>query len=198
MINNILSSASKQILSEVLGFDQARIYYLLLTNKGKEIDKEYSYSKKYRLMKELFLGGYLGKIKHYKKDFFVYVILPPAFLREKKIELEITNYLEKLYIKNFLHIWNTKFSQLILKNEKGLIAFFLKHIMKEKADINCEYNVLDLGRTYKIDVDKVSIRNSEKNRIFGIIDESFEFEFSKVKDYDGENYIGHYEHKDIA
>jgi len=86
--NNIQKSfiekAAQQALSEALGFDEARVYYLFLTKKEKDIEKEFSYSKKYRLLKELFKLGAMGKIKPENQDFFSYILLPPSFLYEER------------------------------------------------------------------------------------------------------------------
>jgi hypothetical protein len=61
----------------------------------KEIEKEFSYSKKYRLMKSLFDHGAVAKFKPEEKDVLNYFLIPPSFLSIDDIDPDIVNYLEK-------------------------------------------------------------------------------------------------------
>ena len=85
----LLVKAAKQALCETLGFDEGLVYFLLLMKKEEEIEKEFSYSKKYRIFKALFDLGALGKIRSEEKDYFTYILLPPCFLYTEDVEHEI-------------------------------------------------------------------------------------------------------------
>ena len=122
MEQKLIEAAARQVLSETLGFEGGLIYYLLLTGQEREIEKEFSYSKKYRLMKLLFDKGALGKIKPENKDLFNYFILPPSFVPEG----EVRDYLKELYIKNESLIYKQSFFQVIMKMNVEEFVEFLK------------------------------------------------------------------------
>ncbi len=124
--DNLIEQASKQILSEFLGFEEGLVYYLLLTKKESLISKEFSYSKRYRLLKKLYEEGAVGKLKPENQDFFNYFLLPPTFLYSKEIDLKIIDFLEQIYLKNHSKILDTNVSQIILKDEIPLLYFLLK------------------------------------------------------------------------
>ena len=183
--------AAEQVLCEALGYDEARAYCLLLNKRDGELGKEFSYSKRYRLLKSLFELGAVGKIKPEEKDFFSYFLLPPSFLYFGTVDEEIINYLEKIYLDNFRNFFEQDFSQIILKNEKPLILFFLKYFMKESAKIFMDEIKFDsiLGK----DSDKVIfIRNhKETRRKIGVIDSNFAFEFTDILNKNGCDFIGY-------
>lgn len=192
--SKFLKKAAQQILGECLGFDEARAYYLLLTNRDNKIEKEFSYSKKYRLLKNLFSAGAVGKIKPHDKDFFSYMPLPPVFLDSKE-HPEIVNYLEGIYVKNHKKlIGNAVFSQVMLKNINRFVLFLLNHFMKENAlisgsSITGSYLEKHLRNTEKIS--NITIKPSNfKTRHVGIIDSKIGFEFSKIKNKQAYDYIG--------
>jgi hypothetical protein len=174
MSKNLLDKASQQALSEVLGYDEARIYYLILNKKEQELEKEFSYSKRYRLMKSLFEIEAVGKVKPEEQDFFSYILLPPSFLYFKKIDMEIIEYLEKIYLKNHFEALNKRFSQIILKDEKILLIFLLKYFMKEEARLSIDEFKLDfLGKKKNM----IKITRRKDRRKIGVIDNKLAFEF---------------------
>ena len=182
---NLLEKAAQQALSEVLGYDEARAYYLLLLKKEDDLEKEFSYSKRYRLMRSLFLQSAAGKIKPKEQDFFSYIILPPSFLYFGSVEVEIVEFLEKLYLKNFLNIFENDFSQIILRDEKVLLLFLLKNIMKEEARIEGEeFNLGFLGERRR----KVELIGRGDRRI-GRIDNNLKFEFVNMPSVEEKEYI---------
>lgn len=185
----LLEKASQQALSETLGYDEARAYHLLLIKKEQGLEEEFSYSKKYRLMKNLFELGAVGKIKPEGKDFFAYILLPPTFLYKEKVDIEIIEYLENLYLENFKEIFNQNFSQFILKDKEILLVFLLKYFIRKQTKL--------IGGGINRDFwsegsDKVTIiKNNREIRKTNIIDENFLFEFTKIfngRDYE---YIGY-------
>lgn len=188
MMNKYLVKAAEQTLSEVLGYDEGRAYYLLLNKKEQEIEKEFSYSKKYRLMKSLFDLGAMAKIKPGDKDFYSYIILPPTFLYSEKVDKDIIEYLEKIYLENFKEIFNQNFSQFILKDEKILLLFLLKYFMKDEAKlITDELDIKYLGKLSS----KIIINREGNGRRVGIIDKSLAFDFVSVMNQQGCDYIGY-------
>lgn len=135
----IVESAAKHVLSEKLGFDEARIYYLMLLGQEEEIAKNFSYSKKYRILKLLFEKGALSKIKPEGRDFYSYFLLPPLFIDGNS---EIKDYLSELYKKNFEENFNHKFFQIIMKVPFEGFVKFLKnaYIDTMNKKINFEFN----------------------------------------------------------
>ena len=131
----LIKKASQQALCEALGFDEGRAYYLILTNKNKDLEKEFSYSKKYRLLKSLFESAAIGKLKTEDKDFFGYVLLPPTFLYSDSVDSEIIAFLEDIYLKNHLNVLLNGFCQVILRNEKWLALFLVNYLMKDNAKL---------------------------------------------------------------
>lgn len=174
MNKNLLDKASQQALSEVLGYDEARIYYLILNKRKQELEKEFSYSKRYRLMKSLFEIGAVGKVKPESQDFFSYILLPPSFLYLKKIDMKIIECLEKIYLENHFEALNKRFSQIILKDEKILLIFLLKYFMKEQAHLAIDEFKLDFLGKKK---DKIKITRRKDRRKIGVIDNKLAFEF---------------------
>ncbi|MBD3247523.1 hypothetical protein GF378_02790 [Candidatus Pacearchaeota archaeon] len=193
----VLEKAAQQILGECLGFDEARAYYLILTNRENEIEKEFSYSKKYRLLKNLFSAGAVGKIKPHDKDFFSYMPLPPVFLREKqKAHPEIIAYLENVYIDNHRHlIQETAFSQVILNEISGFILFLIRKFMQENASISGASITNTHLKNHLRDKEKISkvtiMPSNFKTRHIGIIDSKIGFEFSKIRNKESYDYIGY-------
>jgi len=193
MIKNsvkLFEQASKQALSDSLGFDEGRAYYLLLLKKEDELKKEFSYSKRYRLLKNLFELGAVGKLKPDEQDFFNYFVLPPSFLYIKEVEKEIIEFLENIYLKNHSYIINSNFAQIILKNEMNLLLFVLKYFMKESARLvgdDKRFKTILGKNSNKIDI---IIQRNTKRR-FGIIDQNFAFDFSEIISKNSHEYIGY-------
>ncbi len=188
-MKNLIEKASQQILCEELGFDEGKLYYWILTKKEKNIKKEFSYSKKYRILKNLFQKGAVGKLKDNKKDFFTYVPLPPTFLFIKDANKEVISFLEKVYLKNHKKFLEKDFIQIILKNEKSLILFMLKYFMNENAKIE-GINFKEIPKK-----DKIQLIERKDNKKRGIIDKKLEFELIPIKNHVGFDYIGYISNK---
>ena len=183
----LLVKAAKHAPSEALGYEEGQVYFSLLTKKEEDLEKEFSYSKKYRIFKTLFDLGALGKIRSEEKDYFTYILLPPGFLYFEDVEQEIIDFLEEIYLKNYSKQIESGFSQTILKNEKTLILFLLKYFMKEKARLLLdEINEAYLGKR----IDKIEITR-RKDKIMGIIDENLAFQFVRILNRDSYDIIGY-------
>jgi len=186
MEDRIIERAAQQALSEMVGYDGARAYYLMLSGRASEVKEKFSYSKSYRLMKDLFVKGLLAKVKPDGKDFFSYFLLPPSHLCLFGIDDKIIEFLEGLYIKNCFHIFKTEFSQIMLRDERGMVLFLLKHCMKEYAKllIRCP----DLRRVAKR-FSNVKVVVSPNGKKCGLIDR-FSFDFHEIPGRDGCDYVG--------
>jgi len=182
----ILHKAAQQVLCEVLGYDEGRLYYTILS---KTEPPEHSYSKRYRILKSLFVQGALAKLKSSEKDFYVYTPLPPSFLHSKKVNSKIIGFLEELYIENFSDLLETPFSQIILRDETGLVSFLLKYLMKNNANLSgTKISTNFLGtRSSQVIINETSRRDKK----FGIIDRKFAFELSLVRQRDAYDCVGY-------
>jgi hypothetical protein len=189
MNSEIFAKACEQALCQSLGYDEGRTYYLILNKEEVLLKQDYSYSKRYRIMRSLFDLGVVGKLKNSKKDIFNYFLLPPVFLYSEKIDLEIIEYLEGVYLKNHADLFKNEFSQIVLKNEKNLLIFLLKYFMNHNARLVID----DLG---SIDIigakenDIVIKKSCNCKRRMGIIDNEFVFEFVDVMNERGYESIG--------
>ncbi|MBU0957748.1 MAG: hypothetical protein KKF56_02965 [Nanoarchaeota archaeon] len=185
----VIQKAAKQVLIEILGFDEGCVYFLLLNKDDLVLKKDFSYSKKYRILKKLFESNGVCKIKEQNKDFYSYFLLPPSFLRFEKVDLNIVEYLEKIYLKNFGNIFYKDFSQIILKDDKTLLIFLLKYYMKDKARLLVDN--FDIKNILGNDYDNVSfVKNGKSKRKLGVIDD-FAYEFVDVMNQTGFDYIGY-------
>lgn len=188
--------AAKQVLIESLGYDEGIAYHFLLLKKENDLAKEFSYSKRYRLLKSLFLKGALAKIKPNHKDFFSYVPLPPSFLHVFNIDSQIIGYLEDIYSVNFEKVILTNFSQMILKDERGLLIYLLKNHMKNSAQIVS--SEIDLRNVDGIESSKIRIvkcRGYVEKRM-GVFDGKIGFELTSIRGETTNEYIGFLAGKD--
>lgn len=187
----LLRKVAMQTLSESLGYDEAKAYFYTLTNQENKLIFEYSYSKRYRLLKSLFMKGAMAKIKPHSKDFFSYVPLPPTFLVYNDADNRILEFLENIYLENHLNRILTDFSQLILKNERPLVVFMIKYLMKEDAKLVLEQR--NIPRYVGEKSSMISFCNSRTSMFgkkMGIIDGKICFEFSSIKGEKGTDFIG--------
>jgi hypothetical protein len=168
------------------------MYYFLLTKNDKDIGNNFSYSKRYRLLKNLFKSGFIAKIKNKDKDTFYYGLLPPPFLAFNTEEYNLIEFLEKIYIKNFGNLIDSNYSQVILKDEKSFVIYLLKYLMKKNAKIlSREYY---FNKIKGVDLNKIEhIKNKGDNlKTMGVIDGILGFEFYTIQgngDYDKIGYI---------
>lgn len=187
--NNLFEKAAQQILSEVLGYDEGKSYFLLLTKRQDELEKEFSYSKRYRILKNLYEFGAVGKFKPNNQEFFNYFIIPPTFLYDQA-DVKIIEYLESIYLKNYSDIILNNFSQMMLKDEINLLFFFLKYFMKENAKIKGDK--VRLGKVIKEATNINIIDNKESKRRIGLIDKNFAFEFVDIPNKNSYESIGYF------
>jgi len=193
--NKFLEKASQQILSDVLGYDEGKAYYLLLNKKDEELEKEFSYSKRYRVLKSLYESGVMGKIKSGEKEFFSYILLPPSFLSFKGTDKDIVKFLEEKYIENYKSILEEKFYQIILKNENSLILYLLRYVMKDYAKIVAPNLNLEGLNGFKKDKITLKTNKNGNKTITGIIDGDIFFELSAILGNGGYDYIGYLTNK---
>ncbi len=187
--NNLMDKAAKQCLCEALGHDEGTTYYLLLHKDYEGLSREFSYSKKYRVLKNLFNSCAVAKLKLEDKDVYNYIALPPTFLHTDETDQKIVDYLEKIYLRNYRNLFSSRFSQLILRSEKWLILFMLKYSMKENAKIIIpELDQKILGKKFS-KVELVKIEGVDKK--VGIIDRRLAFEFSSVYNGITQDHIGY-------
>jgi len=188
-----LEKASQQVLSEVLGYEEGILYFYLLNGNLEDVDSHFSYSKKYRLMKNLFNFGALAKVKSEDKDVYSYQLLPPSFLYIHKISEDIIVSLEKIYLNNHLQSIEGFFSQIILKEDQGLIIFLLKYFMKKDAKIY--FSKIDFKRC-GLDFNKIDLRKGVDFRRAGLIDKKIVFDFNVVRIKNNVDYIGYISKED--
>lgn len=186
----LIEKAAQQILADVLGFDEGRAYYLLLTKKEREFEEEFSYSKRYRLMKSLFDLGAMAKIREKNNDSFTYAILPPTFLYSSEVYAEVLSFLEKSYLENYGEMLGREFLQMMLMNQESLILFLLKYITQKNALLNigsAEFNrIIDyLGD----DESKIKLVDSRQMKTSGIIDNQMGFELVNIGGYKEQEFI---------
>src|SRR3989344_9472255 len=72
----LVEHAARHALSESIGYEEAKLYWMILTKQEHAIEKEFSHSRRYRLLKSLFHNGYLAKARKSNKDAVSYVPLP--------------------------------------------------------------------------------------------------------------------------
>ena len=186
---DIFGKACEQVLCQALGYDEGRAYYFLLTKNDVKLNQEFSYSKRYRLMKNLFELSAVGKIKNVGKDIFSYFVLPPSFLYFQDADLKIIEHLEGVYMGNFLEHFEHDFCQFRFKNEKVFVIFLLKYFMKDSARLLMDNFDLDFLGERKKDVLILNIRDSKRK--IGIIDKKFVFEFVAFLNVEDYELVGH-------
>ena len=187
--SSLIEKAAQQLLCEFLGYDEGRVYYLILIKDNKTLNAEFSHSKKYRLFKSLFNLGYMGKIKPESQGYFNYILLPSSFLYSSEGNKEIILFLDNLYLENHFDQFSKKFSQLIFRDEKNLINFLLRCKMKDNAKLIINnFNLDFLGEKRK---NVTMIQRDYPHRKLGLIDKNIGFEFIKIRNIDSHDYIGY-------
>jgi hypothetical protein len=192
---NLLLKAAQQALSDILGYDEATAYFLLLQKQENQLETEFSYSKRYRIMKSLFDSSAVAKFKQKDKDFFSYLVLPPTFLYfgEESVDKELVEFLESIYFENYAETLEQEFSQIILRDERPLLSFLLRYFMKESAKV--VVGELDLRKILGSRMDRVTFgSNKDAYKRMGIIDRKISFEFVSIPAKNsllGREYIGY-------
>ncbi|RMD66177.1 hypothetical protein D6817_04640 [Candidatus Pacearchaeota archaeon] len=108
----LLALATTQALSRALGYDEASLYYSLLTNNCRA-SSEFSHAKRYRLMNSLYAKGALAKIR--SGNSLTYALLPIL-----TTETEIMSHLLKLYTEKQLKQFSLNYTQLFTKSLENL------------------------------------------------------------------------------
>ena len=192
---NLLLKAAQQALSDALGYDEATAYFLLLQKKEQELEKEFSYSKRYRILKSLFDSSAVARFKQKDKDFFSYLLLPPSFMYfgSEPVEKQIVEFLESIYLKNYSNLLEQEFSQIMIKDERPLLTFLLKYFMKDSARLLVKE--LDLKKVLGEKANKVTFLNqADEFKRKGTIDRKISFDFvsiPKKTDINSREYIGY-------
>ena len=188
--NQLLEKASQHALSETLGYDEGKAYYYLLTKQEKKLEIEYSYSKRYRLLKNLYIKGVVGKQKSEDRDLFYYFILPPSFLYFCNTNTSSILWLESLYEKYHSQLFKKEYLQMTAKDLNGFILYLLRHGMKKNASIQMDNTKISnmLGK----DITNISFIEPPKytRRVMGIIDKNIVFDFSRVTSRKEPYYVG--------
>ncbi|MEM4330849.1 MAG: hypothetical protein QW273_02475 [Candidatus Pacearchaeota archaeon] len=198
MNENFLQSRWERIRKEIIekilfyflkeGFenDEIKLYFSLLTENYELLEKEFSRSRKYRVMKRLFDRGVLIKIKWIDDENFKYFALPPTFLYidDEGIKKNIKK-IEKIFLKK-INLEEFKFVNINVKNEKPFLILLLNNLVNNNAS-------LVLPRDYKFPFELIEKKNlisykkETENYFKGIIDEKIFFEFFEIPtDLNGE------------
>ena len=61
--NPMLESAAKERIYDSLGFDEGKMYFAYLNGISESVEKEFSHSKKYRVLRELYKQGAVAKCR---------------------------------------------------------------------------------------------------------------------------------------
>ena len=186
----MLDSAAKENLYNVLGFEEGNFYFSYITGNKDIANNGVSYSKKYRLLKELFEIGAVAKCKLTSKDSFSYFFLPPSCIINNGCGEKIMNYLENIYLKNFFNQWKG-FIELTVKNENSLIGFIINKFTEKIAEINVNNEIIDkiINEDVK-KVIKIKEQTLTKNNT-GQIDNKIYFEFMKPFDDFSKETVGY-------
>lgn len=207
MNEEILDKGIIHTFCDYLGFEEGKFYFSYLNNKNHPIDsKEYSHSKKYRILNRLYELGVLVKIGNDDLN-TKYFLLPPTFIGELLKDKKMLDKLESIYLKNHQNdlinnLTKNKYLSISFRGQRNnsLILFLLKYYMKKEAIVimggtseyefykkNLDSNKLDKIRYYcredhkNINCDKIIGIKSSKvlNRRIVIIDEDLLIEFLK-------------------
>lgn len=141
MEEEILNKLTRQYFCENLGFEEGMFYFNMIINNEEFSKKNYSRSKKYRLLKKLYEEGAIAKIGNDSEN-IKFLPLPPPFLSKNTIDKEVIGHIEKIYL---AHQYNKLLEDLNKKaclhisirghKNNSLILFLLKYYMKKSAII---------------------------------------------------------------
>lgn len=198
MNENFLQSKSERIREKIIGKilfyflkedferDEIKLYFSLLTENYEVLEKEFSRSRRYRVMRRLFDKGALIKIKGINDENFKYFVLPPTFLyiSDEKTKENIKK-IEKIFIKK-INLEEFRFVNINIKNEKPFLLFLLNNFVNNNASLVFpRYYEFPLELIEKKDL--ISYKKETENYLKGIIDERIFFEFFKIpSDLNGE------------
>jgi len=194
--DKFIEIAAEQVLCNVLGYDEGRVYLHMIMKKDAKIEEELSYSKCYRMKKNLFNYGAVGKIKN-GKDYFYYIPLPPTFLYYLgEVDKKIIEHLEEIYLKNHKEIFMYNFAQLLLKDSKSFISFMVRTLIKNEARLMLDSKYYE--KLLSAELDKIKKLNIDEGftKTMGIIDDEICFEFMNLNEESTKDLIGYISRKD--
>jgi len=132
--NLMLESAAKERIYDSLGFDEGKMYFAYLKGISESVEKEFSYSKKYRVLRELYKQGAVAKCRAQDKENFTYLILPPACIIKQCRKDKVAQFLEDMYYAQFSGQWKG-FLEITVSKEEPLIVSILKEFTENTAEI---------------------------------------------------------------
>ena len=179
--NPMLESAAKERLYDSLGFDEGKMYFAYLNGKLELVKKDFSYSKKYRVLRELYKQGAVAKCRSQDKENFTYLILPPTCILKQNNKDKITQFLEELYYQNFSFQWKG-FLEIIVSKDDQLIVSLLKQFIENTAEIIADRNLKERVHSALAHEGIIIKEAYASKKKAGRIDNKIFFEFTKPFD----------------
>ena len=130
----MIESAAKERIYDALGFDEGKMYFAYLKGISEKAEKEFSYSKKYRVLRKLYKKGAVAKCRSQDKENFTYLILPPGCILKQNNKDKVIQFLEELYYQNFSFQWKG-FLEISISKDEPLIVSLLKEFTEDTAEI---------------------------------------------------------------
>ena len=179
--NPMLESAAKERLYNALGFDEGKMYFAYLMGISESIEKEFSYSKKYRVLKELYKQGAVAKCKTQNKENFSYFVLPPSCILKYENKDKVSQFLEDLYYQEFDWQWKG-FLEITVSKDEPLIIALLKQFTEKTSEVITDRNFKEQMHN-ELSHEGITIKESYKSKKkAGRIDNKIFFEFTKPFD----------------
>ncbi len=179
--NPMLESAAKERLYDSLGFDEGRMYFAYLKGISEKVEKEFSYSKKYRVLRELYKQGAVAKCRSQDKESFTYLILPPTCILKQNNKDKVNQFLEELYYQNFSFQWKG-FLEVTVSKDDQLIVSLLKQFMENTAEIIADKNLKEQVNSALMHEGVIIKEAYASKKKAGRIDNKIFFEFTKPFD----------------
>ncbi len=179
--NSMLESAAKERLYGTLGFDEGKLYFAYLNGVSESIEKEFSYSKRYRVLRELYKQGAVAKCRAQDKENFTYYILPPACILRQNNKDKVIQFLEELYYAQFSEQWKG-FLEITVSKEEPLIVALLKKFTEKTAEIIADRLLKERMRSESMHEGIIIKESYASKKNAGRIDNKIFFEFTKPFD----------------
>ncbi|MEK6896737.1 MAG: hypothetical protein AABX12_04760 [Nanoarchaeota archaeon] len=177
----LIEQAARHALSEALGYEEAKLYWMILTKQEHTIEKEFSHSKRYRLLKSLFHNGYLAKARKSNTDAVSYILLPPSALRFSNVEEQLVAYLEERYSSEYAFLFRNAFTSLVLKDERGLALFAVLSLARMNAHIAVrDHDQLERFAQKRLKSLVAISSHLRGDKALGIVDDTFAFSFTPI------------------
>jgi len=179
--NLMLESAAKERIYDSLGFDEGKMYFAYLKGISESVEKEFSHSKKYRVLRELYKQGAVAKCRSQDKENFTYLILPPTCIIKQDSKDKVIQFLEELYYRNFSYQWKG-FLEVTVSKDDQLIVSLLKQFVENTAEIIADRNLKEQVRS-ELAHEGIIIKEAyASKKKAGRIDNKIFFEFTKPFD----------------